>query len=364
MQVIENLSVKEKLYIEKLENGLTSIIFDSIILQKQPMQVSLYLSKRAKKIIDEVVIEEKPDIVIGDMIRTSEYIKNINSYTICDLDDRISLRYQRQLEKDINEINPYGAFLNTIPKCFQKIMLLKPLKVFVIKNEIKLLKKYEISMGEKCDCTIFVAKKEADNFNRELGEKKAVAIPIGVDTNYFSYNEESIDDNNIGFLGAMSVAHNANAVKYFVDKILPHVLDVVPDAKFLVIGGGVSEELKKMESKNIEFTEWVDDVRDFLNKCKVFVCPMQFGSGIKTKNLEAMSMGLPVVTTDIGAENINAENGKEWIIENNEEKFADAICSLLKDKEKRQTIGKNGRKYIENNWTWDVAKNEFEILLG
>mgnify|MGYP002240203480 CR=1 FL=1 len=81
----------------------------------------------------------------------------------------------------------------------------------------------------------------------------------------------------------------------------------------MVVGGGASENLLKLQSEHVTFTGRVEDVRDYLEECSVFVCPMTFGSGIKTKNLEAMAMGLPVVTTSIGAENINAQNGRDWI---------------------------------------------------
>ena len=83
-------------------------------------------------------------------------------------------------------INPYGAFLNTVPKIVQKIMLWKPLKVYVVKNEIKLLKKYELEIAKQCDKTVLVAQKEADALNKELHKNKACAIPIGVDVEYFS----------------------------------------------------------------------------------------------------------------------------------------------------------------------------------
>lgn len=67
---------------------------------------------------------------------------------------------------------------------------------------------------------------------------------------------------------------------------------------------------------------------------------MTFGSGIKTKNLEAMAMGLPIVTTGIGAENINAVNGKDWIVADDNSEFADWVTDLLTDEANRYLIGK------------------------
>lgn len=161
----------------------------------------------------------------------------------------------------------------------------------------------------------------------------------------------------------MSVAHNENAVRHFISDIFPDILKSEPTVKFLVIGGGVSENLQNLASENIIFTGQVPDVKEYLEKCKVFVCPMTFGSGIKTKNLEAMSLGLPVVTTSIGAENIDAVDGRDWLICNEDNKFTKAVVELLTNEEERVRIGINASRFIEKNFTWNVAKNAFAEVL-
>ena len=161
----------------------------------------------------------------------------------------------------------------------------------------------------------------------------------------------------------MSVAHNENAVRHFILDILPDIVKERPRAKFLVIGGGASDDLKKFESQHVHFTGRVEDVRDYLEKCKVFVCPMTFGSGIKTKNLEAMAIGLPIVTTSIGAENIDAENEKEWIVEDNPREFSRAVIKLLTDENLQSKMGEDASKFINANYTWNVTKKKFEELL-
>lgn len=355
LELLPSASVKEK---------LSNIVSKSLIKKKLPMQVSLYLSEKAKAIVSQLIQEEKPDIIIGDMVRCTEYIRDAKAYTIADLDDRISLRYRRQLENDIEGINPYGAFLQTVPSILKKFMLLKPVKLAVVNNEISLLSKYELEIGKTCDATVFVAEKEAEEFNRELGQKKAIAIPIGVDTQYFTYRKISSNEKIIGFLGALSVAHNENAVSHFVENILPMILSKIPDAKLLVIGNGASVKLSQLSSEHISFTGWVNDVREYLAKCKVFVCPLTFGSGIKTKNLEAMAMGLPVVTTSIGAENIGADNGKDWIIADSDEDFADAVVELLSDEDRRNQIGISGCNYVKQSFSWNMAVKSFRAILG
>lgn len=343
---------------------IKNILFKSFLLKKMPIQTSIYYNKTVKSIIDDIIVSEKVDICIADMVRTTEYLKNVKCYKIADLDDRISLRYERQLKTDFKNVNPYGAFINRFPKLIQKFLFLPIIKKIVTKNEIMLLKKYEIEVGKIFDKTIFVAKKECEKFNEELGETKAFPVPIGVDINYFNSKNVSLtEEKYIGFLGALNVAHNENAVRYFINDILPLILKKNNNIKFLIIGGGASESLKSLQSSNIVFTGRVDDVRDYLNNCSVFVCPLRFGSGIKTKNLEAMAMGLPVVTTSIGAENINAESGKHWIICDDEKEFANNVLELIANKSLRSEIGKNAEKYINDNWTWDLAKKSFEDLI-
>lgn len=341
---------------------ILNILKDSILFKRKPMQVSLYWNPKVKSVIDQLVREEFPEIAIADMVRCTEYIKDIPGVRIADLDDRISLRYERQLRNDIDGINPYGAYLNIMPKIIQGALLWRPVKLYVVKNEIALLKKYELEMGSCCESTIFVAQKEADQFNEELGEKKAVAIPIGVDETYFSYRHTGKDGNYIGFLGALSVAHNENAVWHFVKDILPLIIKKIPDVKFLIIGGGASEKLLELKSEHIVFTGRVDDVRDYLEKCKVFVCPMTFGSGIKTKNLEAMALGLPVITTSIGAENINASDGVDWIVADQNDDFADAVIRILMTEKRRIEMGHHAADFIKDNFTWEKASVQFKRL--
>lgn len=323
----------------------------------------MFWSQDAKKLVDKTFLEENPIAVIGDMVRSTEYIRDLPIRKIADLDDRISLRYQRELDADLDEINPYGSFLHVFPSFLRGLLLLKPVKKFVVKNEIYLLNEYELEIGQICDTTIFVAEKEAVNFNSELGQDKAVSVPIGVDVEYFQQHISNTKENTIGFLGALSVAHNENAVRYFIRDILPDIVKKRPNIKFLVIGGRASDDLKKLQSDNVVFTGWVDDVRDYLAECKVFVCPMTFGSGIKTKNLEAMAMGIPLVTTSIGAENIDAIDGEDWIITDEKHEFANAVCELLDNEDKRMKIGENGRSFVIKKWTWTQAKDKLSQLI-
>lgn len=355
LEVLPASSIREKVIFS---------VVNSFIKKKWPMQVSLFWSPEAKNIIDKVIEEEKPVILISDMVRTVEYLRNIKCFKIADLDDMISIRYQRQLEQDINNINPYGAYIHILPNGIKNILVNNKIKRLVLKQEIQLLKKYELIAANEFDNTIFVAEQETAMINAKLESKKAVTVPIGVDFEYFSKKVINCNhENHICFLGQMSVAHNEYAVIYFIEQIFPLILADIPTVVFTIIGGGLTDRLKSYSAKNIIMTGKVDDVRPFLQQNQVFVCPLKFGSGIKTKVLEAMASGIPVVTTSIGAENIGARNGQEWFVEDIPSIMADKICRLLKFKELNKFIGINGQRYVKTNWTWDAAQSAFEKFL-
>lgn len=344
---------------------IINLVWKSFLTHRLPIQASLYWNPKADVMINEILSKEKPEICIADMVRTTEYLRKKTGYRIADLDDMISLRYERQLESDFDEINPYGAYINAIPKVIQRILVSKMIKHYIVKKEIRLLGKYELQVAREFERTILVAQRECDIINEKLMENKAAAVPIGVDYTFFSSKIEQYTENNyICFLGQMNVAHNETAVIYFIENVLPILKERNPNLVFWIIGGGVTDKLKKYETSYIIFTGYVEDIRIYLQKSKVFVCPLQFGSGIKTKVLEAMASGIPVVTTTIGAENIGAEDGRHWFVENQPNRMAERIESLLNNEVLNHKIGISGQAFIKENWTWDKAKSAFSEILG
>lgn len=345
---------------------LFNLIKYTFLLREFPMQVSLFYNPKYKILIKEHLRNINPDILIADMVRTTEYAQDFEKYKIADLDDMLSIRYGRQLEMDMETINPYGAYLFTLASWIQTVLTRPLLKKFILKNEVKLLTKYEETISTKFDNTVFVAEREANILNNKMKFDKAISIPLGVDMEYFGeyYGSSQTKKHTIGFLGAMSVAHNESGVIHFIKNILPQIVEQVPDVKFIIVGGGVTDKVKAIADESIIFTGRVDDVRIPLVECEVFVCPLTFGSGIKTKNLESMAMGIPVVTTEVGAENINAIDGKEWLVAKNDEDFANKVVMVMKDLVLRQKLSTCGHEFVKNNYTWKIAEERIKKLLN
>lgn len=356
--VLPKVSAKKK---------IKNLLLRTFIQRRWPMQVSLFWDSSNAVHIKEVLNDIKPDVVMCDMVRMTEYARDYQGYKIADLDDMLSIRYERQLSQDMAVINPYGAYLYSLPKSVQKILSLPRIKRMILASEVSLLKKYERDIAKIYNKTVFVAEREAIILNSELSFDRAVAVPLGVDVDYYGefFDKQKKNQHTIAFLGAMSVAHNEAGAIHFIRDIFPLIQEKVPDSKFVIVGGGITEQLKKVAKGNdsVVFTGRVEDVRTEVEKCQVFVCPLTFGSGIKTKNLEAMAMGVSVVTTTIGAENINAVNGSDWIIADDNREFAQAVIDLMNDDEKRRSMEKHAFQYVKECFTWKVAKEHLKCCL-
>ena len=135
--------------------------------------------------------------------------------------------------------------------------------------------------------------------------------------------------------------------------------------KFKIIGANPRKDLFEAVKgiENIEITGRVDDVRDYMKDCKVSVCPVKIAGGIQNKILEAMAMGLPVVTTPEGAEGIGAdENILKVAI--SEEDFAKKVIAIMKDDSLRNDISTKLREFILSNFSWKKVGDEWDKIIN
>ena len=100
---------------------------------------------------------------------------------------------------------------------------------------------------------------------------------------------------------------------------------------------------------------------------------MRGGSGIQVKNLEAMAMGVPVVTTSVGAAGIETDIGHKGntdlrskdvhlIVADEPKAFASKVIQLLDDPKLRQQIGQNGRRLVEEKYNWPDVVNRLDKI--
>ena len=190
-----------------------------------------------------------------------------------------------------------------------------------------------------------------------------IVVPNGVNLEYFQPNNDySYNTKKIVFLGAMDYYANVDGVIYFHDKIFPIIKKEIPDIKFYIVGSSPTKAVQKLASKDVIVTGFVDDVREYLKDACVCTVSLRIARGIQNKILEAMASGIPVVTSPICNDGIAAVDGENILVGKTPQDFARHVIDILSKQDLRDKFARNGRKFVEENYSWETNLNRLEKL--
>jgi len=206
-------------------------------------------------------------------------------------------------------------------------------------QEINQMHELEWYLIKKSDITILTSFTEGQLLHQEDS-----SIKLAILSNIHSENEnvESFEARkDMIFVGGFQHKPNIDAVKYLVCEIWPIIKRKLPEVKLYIIGSNPPEDIKKYSSEDIVVTGFIEDITPYFKKCKVMLAPLRYGAGIKGKITQSLSMGLPVVTTNIGAEGINFIDNQNVMIAETPEKFAEKAMKVYKDSILWNSLSKN-----------------------
>jgi len=298
-----------------------------------------YNSVRTK--LRQLIVDNKIDVVHVFGCFTAQYVQGFaDVFRIWDIADSYSLDMRRKMN-----VAPLRAKFN---------LWLCQIRLY----------NYEKEIINDFDKIIFVSNIDANEYRRLKAKNKILVIPNGVDLEYFNRNNAIKEDQNcLVFTGHMSFTPNIEAAQYFVESILPLIKKVKPKVKFFIVGADAGEKVKSLNNDiDIFVTGRVDDIRLYLDKASVFVNPMITGCGIKNKVLQAMAMQKAIVSTTLGAESISIANGKDILLADKTEEFADKIIQILTDSALRARLGEEARKTVESNYSWERTLTGYEEI--
>ena len=161
----------------------------------------------------------------------------------------------------------------------------------------------------------------------------------------------------------MGFPPSVDAAVYFCQTIFPLVQRAVPKTKLYLVGKDPAPVIGALQGPNVVVTGYVDDVRPYLSRASVFVCPMRKGAGIKNKILQAWAMGKPVVATPIALGGLKSEVGESVLVASDPKEFAKLVIMLLSDKQQRQSIGKKALDTVRKYHDWAKSTRTLESVL-
>lgn len=180
-------------------------------------------------------------------------------------------------------------------------------------------------------------------------------IPNGVDLEYFHPVEQERRRYNLVFLGRMSYHANVSTALYLYRRIMPLIWKHRPEATFTIVGSGPPKAIRGLANDpRVEVTGYVEDIRPYIWRAELMLCPMTYSVGIQNKVLESMAMGTPVVVATRAAAALNAAHGQDLLVAESAQEFADAALLLMNDARLRAKLSQSGRKYVEQQHNWSV----------
>ncbi len=166
------------------------------------------------------------------------------------------------------------------------------------------------------------------------------------------------------FIGHYLHTPNADAAAYLVREIIPALQSLIGNVPVWLVGSSPTPEIKALGSGAVRVTGYVPDVIPFFDRARVFVAPLRFGAGMKGKIGQSMSLGLPVVTTSIGAEGFDLRTGEHAMLAETVDEFVAAIARLYRDDELWRAMSSAARRHIADRFSREAVRPALERLLG
>jgi glycosyltransferase involved in cell wall biosynthesis len=227
------------------------------------------------------------------------------------------------------------------------------------------MRSYEKRICETVDLCVTLTKQNERELRALSPKIRATNILTnGVDLDYFDFQFSATKPADICFVGLMDYPPNIDAVLYFCREILPIVQAAHSNIKFYIVGSAPPREVRELaNTRGVEVTGYVEDIRPFLRGAGIAVVPTRMGGGILNKILEPLAMGVPVVTRSRSVEGLAVRHGEELLIADSPKDFAQSVIRLVDDVSLRKKLASNGRAYVETYHQWSTIIDRYEKQL-
>lgn len=212
----------------------------------------------------------------------------------------------------------------------------------------------ELRLITQADATIVVSPVEKELLAREAARANVHVVQLVIPEEPQGPGFEARRD--ILFIGGYQHTPNVEAVLYFCREVLPGLQQRIPDLKFLVLGSRPTPEIQALASEHVQVLGFQKDITPYFNGCRLMVAPLRFGAGIKGKLGTSFSYGLPVVASSIAAEGMYLQHGREVLIADSPQEFADAVVRLYNDPRLWGEMSLAGRQLLRERFSPEVIR--------
>lgn len=328
---IDNLSPYcEEIHFIKLSKlGIFWNLATSVFNDK-PFQVNYFYQKKAQKKVNRIIEKHMPRHLFVQLVRTAEYVKKYHVIdSTFDYMDAFSMGAERRIKKAIPGI--------------------KTLLVI----EATRLKKYENYVFNQFTNTTIISETDR-NLIEHPDNNEIVILPNGVDFDRFKKDSQIDKEYDLVFTGNMSYPPNIKAAHFLANEIIPLLIEKYPNIKLAIAGTNPHASVKRLASKNVIVTGWMDRITDAYNKARIFIAPMQIGTGMQNKILEAMAMEIPCITSQLAGNAIKATHEQNILIGDAPNDYVGYITQLMENQDLAKKITSNALNFVRYNYNWET----------
>jgi glycosyltransferase involved in cell wall biosynthesis len=224
---------------------------------------------------------------------------------------------------------------------------------FYVELQARRLRRYEARECGRFPLNITVSAADAALLGQICPGVRTVVIPNGVDTDYFQPRWGN-ETPALIFTGGMNMFANRDAMEWFLEAVWPIIKARVPGVRFYAVGQRPSPRVLEVAARDeaVEAPGHVPDVRPWVEKAAIYVVPMRVGGGTRLKVVDAMAQGKAIVSTSLGAEGIEGEDGVHFVLADDAEAFAGRVIELLGQPAERRRLGEAARARAESHYAW------------
>ena len=302
-----------------------------------PLQSGYFYSRNAAKKIKTLIGEYRPDHLFAQLSRTARYLVDIPIKKTLDYQDAFSYGLKRRADKS-------GFLLKS-----------------VFHLEYKRMEAFEKDIFDSFDIKIIISEQDRALIPHPQNHT-IVVIPNGVDMEFFHPLLRK-KKQEIVFTGNMNYYPNVDAALFLAKEIMPMVWQRKPDTRLLLAGASPHHKVRRLESRKIKVSGWIDDIREAYATSAIFIAPMRMGTGLQNKLLEAMAMKIPCITTPLANDALKAKEKEEILTGSSAQQLADALLFLLNNQQERNKMAENAFGFVKRNYHWSEATAPLEKIM-
>jgi glycosyltransferase involved in cell wall biosynthesis len=223
--------------------------------------------------------------------------------------------------------------------------------------DVAKLRFWETKFWKRADKVVAVSESDKKEMLKLVPGLGVDLVPNGVNLDFFEEKTSWSSKNpKILFIANFKWLQNVEAAELLLDEVFPLIHKENPNVKVWIVGQHIPIEIMNHKSQNIIIDDLKEDDQEGIRKAyhnsSVFVSPLRGPGGTRLKHLAAMAAKLPLVTTFVGAEGLEATDGQEVMIRDNPKEMADAVLEVLNNEKLAERIAGNARKLVEEKFSW------------